>query len=215
MNATPSDPIRKILIAFDPYLPPERLVDFSLALTQSYQSQIEGIFLRDVNLLRMAALPFTQLVGTASGDILPLEADAIEKMLDKLSEQARQALVSRSRMRGISASFSVRTTAPGNFVREAAAASLLVVIAKSGPSSAMPVVAGAYLNLPHGQFPPGPIMVLYSDLDLVSDHLLRLARALGREIALVVHGDEEKARAEEWTSRQPLDVSVRILPVAA
>src|SRR5512134_1124767 len=82
----------RILVTCDPTLPGCTALQAAAALAASFQAELAGLFVEDVNLLRMAALPFTRELGLASGSMRPIEITDIERGFRRHAEQTRKAL---------------------------------------------------------------------------------------------------------------------------
>jgi hypothetical protein len=77
-------------------------IEVALRLAVAMQAEVAGVFVEDADLMRLAALPFTQETGFVSGAQRPLVPADVESTLRRRAEQARRSLAdlaSASRVR--------------------------------------------------------------------------------------------------------------------
>ena len=85
-------PVRRVLLAFDNAAPATQPLAMARALIEILGGELAGLFVEDVNLLRVAALPFTREVGAISGVARPIELPDIERVLRVQAETAKRML---------------------------------------------------------------------------------------------------------------------------
>ncbi len=121
--------IGRVLLALQTSEPAPALLSTAIALARSLPAQLAGLFVEDIDLLRLAALPFTREVGAASGTVRPIDLRDVERALKRQAEQARQSLASVAQELQLPWSFQV---ARGTLLDEvlAAAAPDIVVTGK-------------------------------------------------------------------------------------
>ncbi|HTT36758.1 MAG TPA: hypothetical protein VMH32_03700 [Burkholderiales bacterium] len=83
---------RRVLLAFDLRAPFTSSLSAARALVEALGAELSGLFVEDINLLRLAALPFTREVGATSGVSRPIELPDVERVLRLQADAARQAL---------------------------------------------------------------------------------------------------------------------------
>ena len=86
--------LRRVLVAMEPPNLSTQTLFAARELAQSLQLELAGLFVEDLNLLRLAALPITREVGAASGAVRTLELGDVERALRTQAEQMRGALSS-------------------------------------------------------------------------------------------------------------------------
>jgi len=69
-------------------------LDAAAILASRLRAELRGLFVEDINLLRLARLPFSQVVGRASASWRPLDAAELERQLRGQAARSR-ALLSR------------------------------------------------------------------------------------------------------------------------
>jgi nucleotide-binding universal stress UspA family protein len=93
MNADELEPtIHRILVALDASLHSQAALEAASELADALKAELVGIFVEDVNLLRLAGLPFAREVGYPSGSKRPLDNPSMERALRIQAEQARLTL---------------------------------------------------------------------------------------------------------------------------
>jgi len=91
MNAMQPRPSR-VMLAIGSNAPPIGSMQIALHLAAALEAELASVFVEDVDLLRVAALPFSQEVGLVSASARPLDPAHVEAMLRRRAEQARRAL---------------------------------------------------------------------------------------------------------------------------
>jgi hypothetical protein len=84
------------------------LLGTAAALARSMQAQLAGLFVEDVTLLRVAALPVTREVGRVSGVARAFDVPELERMLRRQAEQLRQVVAEVAQAASLPWSFEVR-----------------------------------------------------------------------------------------------------------
>ncbi|MCK5359582.1 MAG: hypothetical protein KAJ95_03095, partial [Gammaproteobacteria bacterium] len=77
-------------------------------LAASLQAELEGIFIEDINLIRLAELPFTREIRPATMTEETVNLQRMEQELRSLARQEQKKLELIAREKGISCSFRVR-----------------------------------------------------------------------------------------------------------
>jgi len=91
MNAMQPPPSR-VMLAIGSNAPPVGSMQIALHLAAALELELASVFVEDVDLLHVAALPFSQEIGLASASARPLDASHVEAMWRRRAEQARRAL---------------------------------------------------------------------------------------------------------------------------
>lgn len=91
----------------------------ALHLAREAQATLESVFVEDIDLLHLAALPFTQELGRTSGALRPMQHTGLEALLRRRAEQARRLIAEHAVAARLEFSFRV---ARGTIAREAIAA---------------------------------------------------------------------------------------------
>jgi nucleotide-binding universal stress UspA family protein len=175
MNERELEPtIRRILVALDASLHSLAALEAASELADALKAELIGIFVEDVNLLRLAGLPFAREVGFLSGVDRPLDSPGMERALRIQAEQARQMLAGVARGRQIRWSFRVvRGQVATELLTAAQEADLLALGRASWAltrrvrlgATAREVVAqasGAVLLLQHGHAICPPVQLVYN-----------------------------------------------------
>ena len=97
--------LQRVLVAIDPPNLSTQSLAAARELAQSLQLELAGLFVEDLNLLRLAALPITREVGAVSGMVRAIEVSDVERALRAQAEQ----------MRGVLSSFAAELDLPWSF----------------------------------------------------------------------------------------------------
>lgn len=98
--------VRRILLALD-NVNDRAALEAAAALAQQLQASLQGLFVEDSDLLRVAQLPFAQEVAFTSAIARRLELAQLERELKTRAEELRRLLESLARQRRFECSFTV------------------------------------------------------------------------------------------------------------
>ena len=82
----------RVLLALESTAGSTASIEIALRLAVAMQAEVAGVFVEDTDLMRLAALPFTQETGLVSGAQRPLLPADVESTLRRRAEQARRSL---------------------------------------------------------------------------------------------------------------------------
>jgi nucleotide-binding universal stress UspA family protein len=124
--------IRRILVAVDAAPDSVAVLETAAVIAAGLNAELRGIFVEDINLLRLAGLPFTRELAWSSATELHLDYQRMERVLRGRGAHARQAIVSVSSQLKLHGSLQV---VRGHVVQEllqAAANVDLIILGKGG-----------------------------------------------------------------------------------
>jgi len=104
---TPHSTIRRILVAMDASRQSEAALEAAVDLAARLQAELLGLFVEDINLLRLAQLPFTLEVGQSSGEWRRLDASRLEQSLRAQARLLARQLTEQAARRQVSGEFRV------------------------------------------------------------------------------------------------------------
>ncbi len=189
MNARGREVVfRRILVALDASAPSLAALDAAAAVAARWEAELLGLFVEDINLLQLAALPFTREVGFPSAIQRPIEPQDVERRLRaqaRLSEQALARVAGRLNLR-----WSFRTER-GQIVTQ------LLEVAREADL----IVLGLRGRQVAGRMPRGAIGQAL--MSAATQSLLLMPEGMGIEPPLLVIYDGS------WSSRQALAVALR------
>jgi len=171
MNDIAEFAIRRILVALDASTSSLAALEEAAALAAAMQAELLGLFVEDINLVRIAGLPFARQLSYPSGAEEHMSSERIDRELRAQAEVARKALAAAAGRRHARWSFrTVRGQVTGEILA-AASQTDLVLLGKSGWSPARPVGStalsliaaspGAFLLVPQEAPRTGPIAALF------------------------------------------------------
>jgi nucleotide-binding universal stress UspA family protein len=123
---------RRVVVALDASPPSLEAARTAAELARALGAELAGLFVEDVNVLRLAALPFGQQVTSSGGAERPLERAAVEAELRALASWAREALAAAAGSVHVSWSFEVRRGPLPDAVLSAAGRSDVLVVGARG-----------------------------------------------------------------------------------
>jgi nucleotide-binding universal stress UspA family protein len=211
MNDIAEFVIRRILVALDTSTHSLAALEEAAALASALEAELLGLFVEDINLVRIAGLPFARQVSYPSGAEERMSSERIDRELKARAELARKALEAAARRKQTRWSFrTVRGQVTGEILA-AASQSDLVLLGRSGWSPARPVGStalsliaaspGAFLLVPQDVPQSGPVAVPYeasNDSRRALEAAVRLAMAHHSGLLLLASG----ATPETWTTLQ-------------
>lgn len=124
--------VRRILVALDASSHSLAALEAAVALAARLDAELMGLFVEDINLLRLAGLPFAREVGYPGATERPLDHATMERQLRVLAKEAGRAMAEAAARRRVLWSFrSVR----GHVAAEVLAAAQGVDLLALGTSS--------------------------------------------------------------------------------
>jgi nucleotide-binding universal stress UspA family protein len=185
--------IQRILVALDTSHHSLAALRAAAELASSLEAELHGLFVEDVDLLRVAALPMARELQFPFARHARMNPGRMRRQLRAQARQARQALSSICKQRQIEWTFTVvRGHVSSKVLEEAAKADLLCVgrasrpvmerpetgsTARAAATSAQPSV----LVISQRTRIQAPVVVIY-DGSREADRALQLARRFAREI---------------------------------
>lgn len=182
--------ITRILVALDTSERSQAALDTAAELASVLRAQLTGLFVEDINLLRLAELPFAREVGYASAANRPLEFSEVERALRGQAARIERAVAEAAGRLQLQWSFRV---ARGQVVQQILAVAEevdLVVFGKEGRAAgpatpARPAIPAA-----------GPVLVLFDGSPAARQALAtaaRLAQANWRPMEVLVPADSTES----------------------
>jgi nucleotide-binding universal stress UspA family protein len=127
-------PIRRILVALDASPASRYTIQTAVDLAARFEAELAGLFVEDINLLRVARLPFVREVGAFSVSSRRLEVNDLQRQLRAQAEQMRRLLATAATLRGIPWAFRVKRGPVALEVMAAGADADLMIMGRAGRS---------------------------------------------------------------------------------
>lgn len=191
----PQEPeVYRVLVALDATEDSLTSLDLATRLAAKLRAEIEGLFVEDINLLRMADLPCTRVVSVATTSGQGLDLSSMERELRRQARVARDMLAMNAERFSVRWSFRTARGAMASEILAAASEADIVIVGKSDRAYPQRVKLGetartlsarspSAVLIAHHRFvaaaysPPGAILVAYDDTP-TGDRALRLAARL-------------------------------------
>jgi nucleotide-binding universal stress UspA family protein len=127
--------IHRILVALDSSPASLTVLEQAVELASGFKAELVGLFVEDINLVRLAELSFTQEVGLFSGTSRRLEIHYVERQFRSQANRVRQAMASLAGKAGITWSFRVVRGVIATELLNAALETDLIVLGRVGASA--------------------------------------------------------------------------------
>lgn len=217
--------IRRILVALDTSHHSLAALEAAAELAAALQAELEGLFVEDVDLLRLAGLPLTREVQYPAAAAGSLDPARMERQLRAQATQAHRALAAACQPRKVTWSFRVVRGEVSPQVLEAATSADLLSLGKASRpiarrtrlgSTARAAAArapGPVLLVQRGTRVKPPVLLIYDGSPAARRALamaVRLGRKAGGYLTTLIVGD---TRARVSQMRVQLSRSLRNSPL--
>jgi nucleotide-binding universal stress UspA family protein len=179
--------VRRILVAIDSSPHGSVALEAAARLATELRAELHGLFIEDINLVRLAGLPFAREIDYSSGTSRPLDIETMEQALRARAEGVRLAIAEAAQRTSLHWSFRIsRGNLAQTMLAETLEADLLLIgRERDSPASSSATDQG------------GPIMVI-DDGSCSSHRVFDTAARLAHEhadtiVALVTCNDGETA----------------------
>jgi nucleotide-binding universal stress UspA family protein len=223
--------IRRILVALDASPHSLAALEAAIELAARFGAKLSGLYVEDINLLRLAELPFAQEVGQFSASRRSLDVQELERQIRAQTVRVRRIFLGYSQRAEIRWSFDVSRGRVDREVLAAASKADVLVLGRSGWSLIRPGRMGSTtravlarapawaLILQEGACLGQPVVVVYDGSSLAQKALDAAATLLEKEGAVTVllladhaRGVEAlRAQVHAWRGDEELDVRYRVL----
>jgi hypothetical protein len=166
-------PAGRVLLALESSEPAQELLAAATELARGLHIELAGLFVEDVALLRMAALPFTREVGLVSGIARPIEPRDLERTLQMQAERVRHGLARIAAELALPWSFQVARGSLLEQALEAAAEADLIVLGRRRSAATR---AGGGAGLPA----PSSVVSAFFDASEAANRVLSAALELAQ-----------------------------------
>lgn len=174
--------VRRILVGIDASPSSLAALDAALNLAVEQGAQVEGLYVEDLNLVRLAQLPFAREVVHVTAQVRTFELKDLERQLRAQADRARGAIAEQAARRGVRWRFQVaRGDIAGELLRRSEEADL-VILGRSGWSGTHALGSTARAALLLGSRPT---------------ILLKFGSRMNRPIAVVADDSQVGRRALE------------------
>lgn len=207
--------VERIVVAFDTSPLGHAALEAAAALAAALGAEVAGLFVEDLDLVRMAALPFTRELGLTSAVTRPIETPDLERAFRLQAQQTRRALEALATELNLRWSFQTVRGQVLSAVMECAREPDMVVFGKgahgAAARSAWPESAASRRRGPFSRLAVRPVAVFFDGSPrawraLAAAH--SLAGEAGARLALLIPArttkefEQLRDRAKAWLVAQ-------------
>lgn len=157
----------RVIVAIGPASPDPAALIAAAQLAQSAGAELAALFIEDINLLRLAELPFAQEIGMASATMRRLVSADVERALKRQAGELRHALAETAHAVRLEWTFGTARGRPARVLLEAAGEGDFVVLAST-----------AVRTLPHATLAGGVRSALRATLQAAKPRRMRTVAAV-------------------------------------
>ena len=210
--------IRRILVALDASPHSHAALDAAAQLAARFSAELQGLFVEDVNVLRLAELPFAHEVGVFTAARRRLDSRDLERQLRARARRVQQHLTAIAERERLQWSFRVARGAIASELLAASSDVDLVILGRSGwspqrkrrlGSTARALVLGApalTLILQEGTCLGLPVVAVYDGSPLARRALAAAIFLAGAEdgpvTVVLVDGESEVRQLQDQAAAQ-------------
>jgi nucleotide-binding universal stress UspA family protein len=202
---------QRIVVALDSSPASRAALEAAGRLAARLHAELVGLFVEDVNLLRLAKLSLASHYSLSSGSDMRLDTPALESQFRALAERAREALETLAARLAVHVSFHVARGSVTTELLSATAEGDLLILGRAGHSlvrrerlggtarSAAREAPGPVLLLPQGASLDGPVVVVQESRlggRVALETAAALAQALGEELVVLAAARSEPEAGE-------------------
>lgn len=204
-----AEPLHRILMAVDASARGRTALELALELAAESKPEWQGLFVEDLNLLRLAGLPFAREIAATALTGRPLDLARLERSLRRQAEQVQASFAELAQQAGTAWSFQVVRGHLARELRTRLQGFDLCIVGRENPLAAL-----------RGAPPSGQTVAAVPAGSLEASHALqvaaRLAGAGGRRLLVLEAGEEQRtARAgKRQFAGLPAGVERRALPAS-
>lgn len=224
--------IRRILVALDASTHSAAALQAAAELASRYGAELLGLYVEDINLLRLGELPFAQEIGQFTAIRRQLDIREVERQIRGQTGQVRRMFEITTRQAQVRWSFQVTRGTVASEVLGAASEVDALVLGRTGWSLVAPGRLGSTaravlvetpvlaLIVPHGGCLGAPFLVLYDGSELAEKALDVVAGLMRTEegpltvLPLTEHPEQAeplRTHVRDWSRERDLVVRYRSL----
>ena len=130
--------IRKVLVALDASRQSRLALDAAARLAQWHQAELQGLYVEDIDLVRLATLPVGQEIGQASPLPLKLDSRRLARRFSGGAAEAERWLAETAGRRNVRWTFRVERGEVTSVIAQAAGGADVVALGRAGTGTSGP-----------------------------------------------------------------------------
>ena len=218
--------VRRILVALDASSQSRAALETAAELAAMHEAELHGVYVEDINLIRLARHPAAREVDPLSATPGPADPRRLERRFKRAAAEAERALAETAARQRVRWAFRVARGAVTSVLLEAAVESDLIALGRAGGGTRGPGRLGSTAReitsrraqsvlVLQGQLRPGQTVVTLYDGSASCQRAVaaaaRLCERLGAELVLIIPAaDEQRASQLQTAATEMLaDLPVR------
>jgi nucleotide-binding universal stress UspA family protein len=189
-ESTNSHPVQRVLVSLDDSWCGREALETAANLAAELQAELKGLFVEDINLFRLAGLPFVREITTSSGISRRVDLDSLERALQKKAEYIQEALANAAKQAQLTWSFTVMRGRIMQMTWAESAEADVVILGSRGHAPP----ARAWLGPPRTET-IHPILAVYDESinhQRVVETAIALSRRHERELVMLVLANDSQ-----------------------
>lgn len=204
MNEQEQSPtVRRIVVALDASPHSEAALEAALQMAARFEAELLGLYVEDVDALRIARIPFAREVGGYSGRSRPISSEELERKYRARVRQIRRQFRARSHRAAVEAAFRVVRDRINRAIRAEAEEADMLIVGRSGWSPIQRLRFGSTARFVCCEDVPEMTLVLHRGAALREPYLVVFDGSLRARKALHV--------ASRFTEVQTLPLEVLLI----
>ena len=202
--AATSAAIRRVLVALDASPQSRLALDAAARLAEWHGAELQGIYVEDINLIRLASLPVVREIGQTSPSPHPMDSGVLARRLSSSAAEAEHWLAETAAQRKVRWTFRVERGNVTSVISQAAGHADIVALGRAGTGTSGPGRLGSTARALAFRESPS-VMVMQAPL------------AAGQTIVALFDGSAASARALKTSAQlsERLDARLVVLVLAS
>lgn len=137
-DLAPQETIRRILVALDASRQSRLALDAAAKLAEWHDAELQGLYVEDINLIRLASLSVSREIGTVAASPDPIDTRRLARRLSLSAAEAERWLAETASQRNIRWTFRVERGDVTSAIEEAASDADIVALGRAGTGTSGP-----------------------------------------------------------------------------
>lgn len=211
--------IARVVVTLQPHRGHEALIETAGRMAQTLGAELAGRFIKDIDLLNFAALPFTRRF-LSHGEMADLDVAMMERLLDEEAQRVRRMLSRRAEESRLRWTFETVTAAVRKALAESTALKDTLVVLETPEEemwrrirlTELKAPAASILAVPSTRHIEGPIVAICNSPGAALTTAAEIAEAFREPLRVLFRGQDRSA-IDVWLGEHHPDATME--PVSA